>query len=551
MTTYEEEQPTQHVVIDNKLQKRNLEGWTRSDKIALILALLLEVLLGVYGWGGDPENIGVAVVYVMFASVPLKWLLSRSRNSFSRRYATVGHLIGGWRLMKRGGHHHGPMPLHIAVINARDQDGIPYRIPLQHHLDRPCDQLLIRGRGGAFASLMGLDLYQRNQLLADVFDRSLSMTDLDAGIACLYVSTPVSDADFVLEMGMNGNPLLMAPENFVVEPGMQKFVDLQNEYLNQLPDAFRAKGARETWGLIVVTIHHGGGWKGIKKDKLDNDELDNLAVLELGRSLVDGLKASELLGLSDVQILKPTQHYRLVRASWDVFGIGPFNDVFDELDLKYKAKTIRELAEIQNASEEALTALQVAEVEVNNDRLMLKELQAVVNIWPEEIVSVSDQCLRMDNNYITVIRIDETPKEISEDEYLSQLRLIPLGEWARRCYGGEAISGDGVSTAILVQQVQTTSWLDTITDNLSFKIPKLEAFKQELRDKSQTASRYSIAQLSSKYWALVAPSEQLSKARTKKFIATLRARGFKSRVVKRPVLHVDAFLTAALGAARM
>ncbi|MBW4078797.1 MAG: hypothetical protein HIU84_09910 [Acidobacteria bacterium] len=333
---------------------------------------------------------------------------------------------------------------------------------------------------------------------------------------------------------------------------LQHQTDLQLEYLGQLIPAMQEKGAKDPWGLIVITIRRGGEWRGVNKGKLSDDELNNLPVLELGRNLVEDLQANELLGLSDVHILKPHELYLLTRISWDVFGIQPFNKLYHELLLQYAAQTVHDIsnARVENDNNQ-LGEREIAEITVENDRLMFDELKARSSNWPREIVSVSKTCLRMDKNFISVIRVDEVPKAIHQHEYLTQLRMRPLGQWTRRCYGGESVSGELETIAILGKQAQAQSWFGLIADKLSVAHPKMEAIQQELANKARLASHYTIAQLSSKYWAVVSSSERLNRKETKALKADLKARGFKSRVVDEPALHIDAFLTAALGAARM
>ncbi len=589
-----------HLVVQNKLRGRMVDNTSIGSLAPFILSILTTVVVGVLSYRLT-ESALVALMSILVTSALLASLVYVPANGWGPGYWQIHLLNKSSRLERRQGvwweakpsdaakpkrrekRMRRTIPIRIEVIEI-DYEGKRYRIPLHHHIDKPYDQLYILAKGGAFASVDSFQKYRLNGELARIFDRTLSMTELRAGIGCLRVTAPLNQyATYLPYMVRNMNPIVARPEQFKLDDGLAKVVERLRSLANQLVPEMQAHYAAEDWGLLVVTIRRKEGWKKAALGKATNEQLYNLPVLQLGRSLEEDLRASTSLNLHDVHILTPEELFMLDRMSWDTTGIEDFYRQYAAIVTDYERKTAAEVAGVRqdhhttqwvkgeqydpdadqpdlnnntvtNGKPDSLPERLVKEITITNQRQMFKELTETLSCWPETaIVSPSKDCIRMDNNWISVVRICSLPEQVTEDHYQS-LHYISVepGVRMRHYIGGESISGDTETLALMLKESAFTNLYDAIFEHAVVKHPGAKRQKEKLAVQSEIISANSIAQLFNEYWVVVAPSYALLKEQRNSLCADLKARQFKDvQVVDIMALQVDAFLTGALGAVRL
>ncbi|MEO5949429.1 MAG: hypothetical protein ABIP74_03425 [Candidatus Saccharimonas sp.] len=561
-----EEQTPYTVMLEPKLQSRTLDNWTPKD--SLVAALIGLATVAVFVWTFNWSS-GAALFLSIFTLLVLWSLLTRRKVGWGRGYEEIGQAYRTHVLKKRKGvwwqasdnevgaskpRLFAPppvIPLKLNIIPAVTA-GRVHRIPVLSHLDKPYDQLIIRVKGGVFGALDGRELYEAHEELTRVCNIALSSTKLQAGIAFQYVSAPIHEHDFVDEMRRKGSPIWRFPEQFDLDDQQREFADMQAEYASQLIPTFQAAGATENWSLIVITIKRTSKSRAAEQGKLDHNALYNLPVLKLGRELVEMLSTSPRLGFSDAHILKPHELFLLIRLSWDVVGIQDFYTTYYDLVDRYEGLKKKLVQEFEQLTEDPETDTDDLETRLADlDRQMLNELTEITSCWPSSIISEDDEVIRMNDNYISVLRVDETPEFVVDSEYLSQLEEIPFGHWIRRFIGGESISGSKETYAIMGKQATTAQVEGLLSEKLIVSHPKMRRLQERLANQADLVSNHSIAQLFGEYWAVVADSSEACTEQRGKLSSRLSARGFMTRVVDVPALHVDAVLTATLGTFRM
>ena len=538
--------PTQ-LILQNKLQGRSFDNWSPTDVVVAVISALVAIFTAAAAnaWVGSTG----ALLIFLFVVLSLVPLLIRSKKSYGRGYRMLGLIFSSMnrRLSKRGLWWKGQdteypakrrsrvgrvakrrppvIPVRTEIVDTTDMEGEGVRFALTHHLDQPLDHLYIKCTGGDFANLDAAAQNACVQELANIVNRTLSMSELKAGVAYLRVTAPTNDYDHVKYLTANGNPVVFKPELFKLDPDTQAVSKWLSEYSNQLMPVAREFGGADEWNLIVITIKRHSEWRGVSKGK-SNEQLYNLPVLRLGRTLVRDLQKSSLLNFGDVHILKPEELFLLNRVSWDAFNLEDFY-------AKYSSIITRNQ---------------------HDERAMYAALEAELSCWPEKsIVSPEDDCIRMDDSWISVIRVTGLPGQIRADQYLSLRSMAPVSKdvWIRAYSGGEAISGTRETFQLMAEQAVMSNMHDVFFRNSVVRHPGVRRRQQQLERQSEVVHAASIAQFSNEYYTIVASSRPALVDAREGLIADLHSRGFEAETINLLALQLDAFLTGALGASRL
>lgn len=558
-----------HVIYQNKLQGRSLDNWSARDIVVGVICMLLVTLALVWAWMSYSSLVGFALGFVVLMCVLPLVVRMNGGHSYGRGYRQISLIISSlyrrtakegvwWRAQQaenskrtarrtRSRTRRPPcIPLRIEVIDTKDLDGNPFLLSLVHHLDKPYDQLYIKCTGGDFSNQDINGQNARVQQLADIVNRTLSMSELRVGVAYLRVTSPMNEYPHLEYMLNNGNPGVFASEQFAMDDEQREFAEWLNRYNGQLMPTARAYGAADEWPLIVLTIRRRKEWRGIGKGKVNDENLYNLPVARLGRVLVRDLQQSTFLGFSDVHILKHHELVALMRASWDVFGIDSFNRAYSSILLRHRKSEGDERRKGTNG-------WQNHTVEYDEEALR-HDLEANLSWWPEEVIeSPYDDCIRMDGNWLTVLRTTRLPEQVRADEYLSLQSILPAGNdvWMRTYSGGEAISGERQTMQLMVEQAGLINVHDLFFARTLVKHPGFSRKKAALEQQTQAISASSIAQFSNEYRVLVGRDWPTLRDKRDEVIAYLHAHGFGVETVGLLSLQLDAVLTGALGASRL
>lgn len=514
-------------VLNNKLQGRSRDNWSLNDLIALVICLLLSTLSGVLiAMWAESAYTGLLTG---FATAGILYLLVLRRSS--RGYGRGYRAYWLWAMSKKDHiHWKADDPKYPAQLkNLPDiqylapDENAPHRIALLHHADRGYDQLYIRATGGAFAST---DVHGQNRLVAELektLSMVLSMTDLHAGVASLRVIAP-ADMDAVKTYTAQfGDPTIFAEGIFRERAADTELSRWFREVYDDMITEVQGHLAADNWGLIVLTIRRQRRqWHKVKKGKATRQQIYELPVFDLGLSLVEALQESSL-NLANIHILEAHELFLLCRCSWDVYGISEFYNKYSEIVKKHL-----------------------------KDKDLMQQLRSELSCWPEHVVQTHDNdVVQWDDNYLVVMRVEQIPRLLRADTSLALHYEVSGKFWTRHYHGGEVVSGATETIQLMVQQSWRMNLEEALFGRLLVRHPQLARKARALKEQTDLVSAVAIAQLSNNFWATVAASPVEARKQARKMMATLAPKDYRASIVKLSTLHVDAVLTASLGASRL
>jgi hypothetical protein len=528
----------------NKLQAKGFVNWTGLDGFVLFTSIGVSIALGVWThW-----LVGVAVaVFLLPLSIRLK-------NSLGRMYFEIAkglygeyidHVLKGvlWRADDKSNkfirwlrykkyrrNPPSPIPLQLGRVQAMI-DGKLERFSLIHQLDRPYDHIYLAARGGAFADLDINRNHRAVNELARLTNQIITQTSLKVGISYLRIKGPFDATKTAQYLRSNMNPFIANPQAFSLDPDMEAFTDWMRENSNQLRPVARSFGAAESWYVIVITIKRTHAWNTARKGKLDDQQLYDLPIVELGRAMVETLQQSSLLELADIRCLSLAELSSMVRCSLDVADIDTYyND--------------RAAGRIPRNDEEIDALLAEYGEDYVND---------ILQAWPRECIETSkkEDYLKLDGNYITTLRVTQLPQQARADQFLALHYMLNKGQWSRQAMVGESASGSAETQQLIISQSAQISLNTAFKSNRVVTSPKFKKRQRELSQQVEQLSANSVSQHFNMLITVIAPDLVAMKKGRQKVISACAANNFKTEVIKGSAFQLDAGISGMLGINRL
>ena len=541
-----------------KLQGRTLTNWSKTDYVvagiiiglAALVFWLVGAFFAVVALGGlvllfrGSKGYG-RLYHDLYKDGASKWRNSVHKGIWWRAEDTEGSRLAR-SLRKR----HPALPAQFVRIQA-EIDGELKRFTLLHQTDRPYDQLYILARGGSFA---GADVNDQTRLVAEmnnVLDQIIARSGLKAGISHLRITGPFNLQTLARNLKEGISPLNARPELFVLDEGTQGWVEWARQNAEQIPLELERYRASELWSLIVITIKRRN-----KLRNLDNREIAEVPIIELGQALIEGLRENSNFGLQDVHNPDLSEMALISRSAWDTITINdyyrrrengevPRND--EEIDAIINAHVIA--AEIKaegvksKRKREAIIAAGHAEGAQEVDRRLAA--------WPEERIETNaeDNYLRLDDNYIAILRMKEVPKQFRSDQIMSVHSLVKK-HWTRFAFVSESISGQTQSDILLYQASLLENFNRTFYGRRIVADPRRTAKSRNAVDQLEHMSINTIAQMANGFITIVERDPQRLRQAVKDVGAKYGRIGFQTEQVVGTARLIDYFFSGALAANR-
>jgi|GEM_PF-2054215 len=547
-----------HSIPNNKLASRIFTNWATEDLVVLVLGLLAITASSLVG----------DLFWLILSTVTTVLFLLRTRNGYGRIYyeiylELVGYYIdialGGilWqaeeeqnRLRKFLRSRWRAIPMRLTQVRAKI-DGQTERYGLLEQLDRPYDYLYIGAEGGAFADLDINEDTDAVNTMANVINVAILGTELKAGASFLRIESPCDYAQITAEIWQVIDPIVARPERFKLDDMTAGWVNWARQNLNELRPAMRAQRVTKSHYLIVVSIKRKR--KVYRKNRTFTDnQLRDLPIIELGRSLVDALANESTLKLEGIHCLGMAELANVIRSSWDVAGINNYN--FD----RASGLIPRNDDEIEVFLRENEWHGDIARTDEELEEYIkqggLDKLNTKLQAWPNEIVRVStkDKCVQMDSNYISTLRATTLPPQVRSDQ-ARRLQYIPprQGTWLRRASVGESASGTTQTNQLVVAESVAANWQNFVTGKQIVQHPKFATRRKALAEQAQVSSSQSVLQRFNYFWSTVGTDvDSVSRSR-KASVARLQSEHINSKVVAPTALLVDSMICGCLGINRL
>ncbi len=526
-------------IAEPKLQAKLLTNWSPLD-------IMVSILLGlgvIASWVWLEAFLSLVITAVATS------LLYRSSRGYGRFYWEIytdfkswyiDKILGGvlWSAEPVGNRfvrwlrsHYRAIPLRLSRIEVEIED-VKESFGLLRQTDGTYDYLYIAADGGSFS---GLDVNQEANAvsaLAGVVNEAVMRANyLKVGMSFLRVTSPYDLTELANNLRRSMNPIVAHPERFNLDNDTRDWVDWSVQNAEEVRNELVRLGAAKNWYLIVLTIKSNIPKREKKRSKLTNKQLYEQPVVELGRSLVKNLREADLLGLRNVHCMGMAELALLVRASWDVTGL-------------YEYMAARDRGEIPSTDEEIDEFLETHDV---------SELDGYLRAWPERIISVSSKqhFIRMDDNYVSTLRVERMPERIRADQFRSLHYRVPAGIWLRRAMVGQSVSGTAQTNHLVVSQSFFMNVQGAFSQNNIVEHPKVAKRRAMLREQAEEMSSTTIAQHYNQLQTVVATSESLLLTQRKEVEVKYGNSGFRSGVVPRSARQMDAAIGGMLGINRL
>ena len=538
-------------IPDNKLQARIFTNFSFEDVIFFVVCVGLGYLTAI--------TIPIGVVFVAVVTVVL---FIRFPSGVGRLYREVwlelvGMYIEGtlggilWQADESGREKRfakylrgrkSAIPIELtqikAVINGKLE-----RFGLLQQLDRPYDHMYIIASGGNFANTGNASESRNVNLLASVTNASiLQNTDMKVGLSYLRITTPSDPYKLSGTLRRKIDPIIRSPKDFKLSDDDKAYVDWQRQNIDQWQPVITSMGGTKDWQLIVITIKRSWATRlrsrtaQSRKKRANNQQLINLPIIELGRTLVHDLSNAPSLGLKDVHVLGFAELTEIVRVSWDAFGANKY----------FQAKSVGQAPSTDDDIDRFM--------ELHKDNKDLpKLLDGFLQPLPKRIVRIhrKKKCVQFDENYISVIRITRLPERIRPDQFRElQYRLSSYG-WIRRAMVAESVSSDKETRQALIGQSALINLEQALNSKKIVQDPRIAVRRRKKQAQTNIISAQSIAQLFNNLWPVVCNDLNSVPMAHQQILGILRGAGFRAKVVSQSALYVDAAISGLFGANRL
>jgi hypothetical protein len=528
----------------NKLQAKAFVNWTGLDGFVFFASIGISIALGI--WTHWLAGLAMVifllplsakfktsmgrVYYEIAKGVYGEYLVHALRGVLWRSNDTSNKFVQWLRYKKYRRNAPATIPLQLGRVQATIEGKLE-RFSLIHQLDRPYDHIYLAARGGAFADIDIARNHRAVGELARLTNQVITQTSLRVGISYLRIKGPFDPTKIAQYLRTNMNPFIANPDRFELDPELRDFTEWMRENSKQLRPMARAFGGAESWYVIVITIKRTGAWRTARKGKLDDQQLYELPIVELGRAMVDTLQHSPLLELTDIRCLSLAELSSMVRCSIDVTDIQDY----------YQKRAAGEIPKTDEEIDELLA--QYGEEYVND----------ALQVWPTECIEVSgkDNYLKLDGNYITTLRVTQLPQQARADQFLALHYMLEPGQWSRQAMVGESASGNAETQQLIINQSAQISLNAAFKNKRLITSPKFRRRQQELSQQVDQISANSVSQHFNMLITVIAPDLASMKRNRQKVISKCAANNFKVETIEGAGFQLDAGISGMLGINRL
>lgn len=538
-------------IPDNKLQARLLTNVSPTDLWVTGFSFLIMMASGVWTYKLSGSTVPM-IITVLFQGLIFLVLMYRMKEGFYRIYGELHYgakayskhaIFGGvwWKandtdrwlvrwLRDRNGRRPA-LPINFTVIKAV-LDGKVERVAVTRELDRPYDHVYFTCEGGSFVTYDPSMQMRMVDMLASITNRTVSMANLKLGVTYLRILSPPDDSRITSFFGSNLNPIIAHPDQFELDDDTRAWAADMQQSLNELRPTAHQFGAGRSIAVVKLTIKRDRKfWRRAKGGKFSNEELYDLPVVELSRSMAESLATNSLFEFQRVKVLGLADLAEMQRCALDVVDIQQY----------YADRQ----AGIVPRTDDEIDAI------VKNEGV--KGLNARLQCWPRDSIEIGPdgKWMRIDGTYFAVMRVKQMPERVRADQFLNIHFLAPKGVWTRIATVGQSISGSTETRNLIIQSSALLNFQQAMYANRIVDDPRRRRKRERVSSQTEELSANTIAQFFNILIVVAAGSERDVLRQRRVMKANFLDAGFVTHDID-DVTHIqNAVLSGVLGVNRL
>lgn len=583
----------------NKAKGTYLQGWTIGDRWVFGLSILSVITAWVaveadrlhWGWATLVMIVAVFInVHVEYARLYAElWQLAKSAyiavflGDILWEAEPSGNRLRGFLRERRyrfSSSRRAVIPLALDFVEA-SVDGIVERYGVLNELDTDFGYMYVVAEGSAYGELDFEDQQRVHSDLSRALNSFYGTADRKVGVTQLRVERAADLTGINRMFSESGDPFMFyvdgLPEDvdperrqFDLDPSRRAWAEFRSRNLEHLTMAARKAHATRNWQLLVISFR----WKSVAArallGKLDDEQINDQPLIELGRTLHEEIAAIGALELQNPHVMGPIELSEFISCSLgaDLAGTEAFYAakaqglmVTDETKLEVvTAEMVQAHPELYAKSDVGTIATSVvvtAEmVSSQPDLYGESDIGRIVDrlkTWPSKRIVARSDRLQIDDTLFMVVRFTHTP----EVEHPTRAQLVhfstPAGQWSSFAAVSVRTSGSIDTNMLMTKETARRSYEEYRTKRKMIVNPKYRR-RQQLADAA--LQQVSISSTNQRYLpvkVLTAPADQpkLLEKRFKAFRVAAKNQGIRVSKIKGRVRMLDAVITGVLGVNRL
>lgn len=583
----------------NKAKGTYLQGWTIGDRWVFALSVLsvitawVAVEAGRFHWAWATIVTVAALllnVHIEYARLHGEiWQLARSAfiavflHDILWEAEASGNRLSGYLRERRyrfSDSRRAVIPLALDFVEAV-VDGEVERYGVLNELDTDFGYMYVVAEGSAYGEL-DLDGQQRvHAELSRAINSFYGTADRKVGVTQLRVERAADLTKMSRMFSESGDPFMFYPNGlpreidpqgrrFDLDPDRLAWAEFRSRNLEHLTMAARKAHATRNWQILVISFR----WKSVAArallGKLDDDQINDQPLIELGRTLHEEIASIRELELQNPHVMGPIELSEFIscsltadQAATEAFYAAKAQGlmVTDESELEMvTAEMVREHPELYTKSDIGTIATSVVVTEeMVADRPDLFDESDIgktvdrLKTWPSKRIVVKSDHLQIDDTLFMFVRFTDTP----EVEHPTRAQLVhfstPPGQWSSFADVSVSTSGSIDTNMLMTKETAKRSVESYRTRGKMIVNPKYRRRQQMADAALQQVSISSTNQRHLPIKVLSAPAGQpkLLRKRFKAFRVAAKNQGIRVAKIRGRVRMLDAAITGILGVNRL
>ncbi len=558
---------------NNKAKGTYLQGWTASDRWVFGLSVLtiatgwiaVEASRLHWGWAVLIMIVGVllnvhieyarlyAELYQLMVSAYIAVFL---RDRLWENEPTGNRFLGFLRerRYRLSEDRRARIPLSLEFVEARTDAGME-RYGVLNELDTDMGYMYVMAEGSAYGTLDPEDQQQVHADLSRAINSFFGTADRKVGVTQLRIERPADLTSIDKMIAESGNPFMVyangLPEE--IDPQQRQFdfdsdrkawAEFLSMNFDQLRPTARRASATRNWQLLVISFQ----WKTVAQralgGKLDSQQISDLPLIELGRTLHQELASIRGLELQNPRVMGPIELSEFIRCSLGV-GVASSDSYYAD---KAKGAIVQDEDEL-----EVITAEMVQQHPDAYTKSDIGTINSDLRTWPNKHIIVKSDRILIDDTWFMSVRFTMTP----EVEHPSRAQLVhfavPAGEWNSFAAVSVRTSGAIDTNMLMTKETAKRSLEEYRTRRKMIVNPKYRR-RQQLADVN--LQQVSLASTNQRYLpiaVLTAPADKprLLDKRFKAYRVSMKNQGIRVAKIKGRFRMLDAVITGTLGVNRL
>ena len=422
------------------------------------------------------------------------------------------------------------LPLSIEFVEARGQ-----RAGVLNQLDSNLGHLYVVADGSLYNGLDATAQESAHAKLSAAINRFVARSPLQVGVSQLRLTRPADITKMMTMLHENGDPFMVRTDAYELDAEALAWVEWRQQNLTDLGQEISLFGASDNWMMMVVTFQWTDEWKRAALGKISEEQIHELPLIELGRSLVEELVKVDEMGIQNPRILSPVELAHFIKCAFKVVGVDSFH-----LD--------RATGVVPTSDEDLIVTEEEPGVYTAEDVGQLKPLDFV---WPSDSIEVKHDRLRVDDTWFMVVR----EVQISEIERTDSAQLVhsvmPIGTFDSFAAVSQKTSGEVEARKNMFVETLRRSKADAYDRNKIVQHPKSRRQQRAREEYLEQITVNSINQRYHRIRVLTAASSAGLDRQYRDLRASVSILGVRLRPVTGRARQVDALITGLLGANRL